>query len=307
MTISGKTDGRRRVEELLRSVPSGPAPHLHACALQSPKSCCGGKGYVIGTRGAYTHADICSCLKECPVCYGRGTKFEGNDSVPCRIPEPRQVVNALNDALIPARYAHADLSQFSNFSGNGQQVVEKLAGWVQSFKAVGSRGIVLGGPVGVGKTYLLAAIAKDLAIRGFSVRFTDFFQLLADIRAGFEDNKSDASHLAPLIDVDVLVIDELGKGRNREYDRTIIDQLVCGRYNQNKTIVASTNYLLTQHMGQHSYNIDLERLNPGQQNEFESDRFGSLEDRVGKRIHSRLREIANFVDLTGDDYRGPRK
>ena len=43
------------------------------------------------------------------------------------------------------------------------------------------------------------------------------------------------------MDVDILFIDELGKGRNTDFELTILDQLVMGRYNQNKMIVASTN------------------------------------------------------------------
>ena len=36
----------------------------------------------------------------------------------------------------------------------------------------------------------------------------------------------------------------MGKGRNSDWEMSILDQLVMGRYNQNKVVVASTNYNL---------------------------------------------------------------
>jgi DNA replication protein DnaC len=208
----------------------------------------------------------------------------------------------LNAAQIPTRYVNADLSLFNNFSGNGQKFLAQLRRWQERFTPVGSKGVVITGPVGVGKTYVLAALAKAFAERGFSVRFTDFFQLLGELRSGFSEGKADASQLAPLIGVDVLLIDELGKGRGKDFDKTVLDQLVDGRYKRNKTIIASTNYQLTSRAAAHSYNIDLDR-DAQVHSEFSPDSFGSLESRVGVRIFSRLREMGHFMELTGDDMR----
>src|SRR5690606_37118693 len=149
-----------------------------------------------------------------------------------------------------------------------------------------SKGIVISGPVGVGKTFIMASLAHYFAEKGMSVRFTDFFQLLGDLRSGFSEGKADASQLAPLIDVDVLVIDEMGKGRGKDFEKTILDQLICGRYNQNKTIIASTNYSLTATKTGGSYNIPLDATSrsPG---DFDPDQFGTLEERIGARMYSR--------------------
>jgi DNA replication protein DnaC len=212
-----------------------------------------------------------------------------------------QVVNLINAAQVPARYVDASLQHYQNFrdsGGNGRFILNEVKEWFREFQP--GQSLVIEGPVGSGKTFMLASLAKAFAIQGYSVKFADFFQLLSEIKAGFSEGKSDAALIQPLIDVDILVIDELGKGRNTDFELTVIDQLVCGRYNQKKSILASTNYKLksgfqknqpTYHDGQ----------SPG--SSFGLDNLQGLEDRIGKRIFSRLREMALFLELNEDDYR----
>jgi DNA replication protein DnaC len=208
----------------------------------------------------------------------------------------------LNAAEVPARYKDASLKAFSNNTGNCQVVVQKVQDWIRQFKNSGSKGLLLGGPVGVGKTFILASIAKALVARGVGVKFVDFFQLLAEVKAGYGEHKSEMSIINPLLDVDVLLIDELGKGRNTEFELTILDQLVMGRYNANKAIVASTNCLFQETSPSYAYNVALDRASSPHGN-FESDSYGTLESRVGKRIYSRLMETTIILEMKGDDFR----
>lgn len=272
------------------------------CALKLGCSHCDGLGYRVATEGAFAKAEVCSCVRECPACFGQARQVIGNDAVPCRKPSPASVVNHFNVAEIPGRYAQASLENFKNDTGNGRQIVEKLKVWREKFHPTGSKGIVISGPVGVGKTYIMAALAKYFAEKGMSVRFTDFFQLLGDLRSGFSEGKADSSQLAPLIEVDVLVIDEMGKGRGKDFEKTILDQLICGRYNQSKTIIASTNYSLSAAKVSQSYNVPLDAT-VRSTGDFDPDQFGPLEERIGARMYSRMREMTHFIDLQGEDVR----
>jgi DNA replication protein DnaC len=290
----------------LRSSEAAPPVRLEGtlpCALRQAGPCCDGRGYQVTTKGALAQAVICQCVKACPGCFGQARRLDGNDSHSCRIPSPPSVLGLINAAMIPARYAEASLDRFSNYShqGNGRRVMTEMVRWGQNFKPRGDRGVVIEGPVGSGKTYILAALAKDFAERGLSVRFSDFFQLLGELKAGFSEGKADATQLQPLIDVDVLFIDELGKGRNTDFELTVLDQLVCGRYNQGKTIIASTNYKLEAKRKE--YNIPLDRPGGSGFGEFSPDQFENLEQRIGRRIFSRLKEMTTFVELQEDDFR----
>jgi DNA replication protein DnaC len=290
-----------------RSWKSGKSPILPAveppCNLKKALACCGGKGYRLAKEQTKPTAawELCSCVSGCPACFGRTRLMQGNDSRPCREPTPGVVVNLLNAARLPPHYDAATLESFSAFSGNGKAVLTEVKRWKDAFKPPGGRGLILEGPVGVGKTYLLVALAKELAEKGLSVRFSEFFMLLGEIKAGFADGKADAAQLAPLIDVDVLVIDELGKGRNNEFELTVLDQLVCGRYNRGKTIIAATNFRLKGRG--YEINTPLDQDPGGGAGAFAADRYTTLEQRIGPRIYSRLREMCAFVELTGADLR----
>ena len=276
------------------------------CVLMKENPCCRGAGYSISFEGAYTRASICSCVASCPECHGTAQKVVQGLAKPCRDPSPKRIVDAINEAKIPSRYAEASLESFSNFSGNGRDIVEGFNRWVRDFsmsaEKAGAKGLIMSGPVGVGKTYILAALAKTFAMRGFSVKFIDFFQLLSQIRAAYAGGQSEEELLAPLIHTDILMIDELGKGRNNDFELTVLDQLIMGRYNQKKTLIASTNYSFKEKPGHALYNVDLDQ-EFGKKAGFSQDHFESLEARVGSRIFSRLCEMTIFVDLTGDDFR----
>lgn len=289
-----------------KSVGTRGAYPVH-CALAYDRPCCKTAGYKLGTKGPFVHAELCICVKECPLCLGHTQLLTEPYARSCRTPSPRRIVSVINEAQMPARYVDASLAGFSNFTGNARKVVGDLGGWIDAFDTRKGRGALLAGPVGVGKTYLLVCLAKVLAERGLSVKFIDFFQLLAQIRGAYSEHRSDQELLNPLIDVDVLLIDELGKGRNTEFELVILDQLVMGRYNQNKAIIASTNCHLQPAKGpsptRSVYEIPLDQRGEREATGFGMSEYGSLESRVGERIFSRLMEVTEIFELKGSDYR----
>lgn len=290
----------RSLKMELHRPSSGDLPQQLGCALEKKQSCCDGIGYRLRPVGSLTQAELCSCVQNCASCFGRNRITIDGTSRACRTPAPSRIASLINAAGLPARYCSARLDSFSNFTGNGQDVRQRLSHWIRDFDPEQPRGLLLGGPVGVGKTYLLVAIAKNFASKGISVRFIDFFQLLLELKSGYAQDKNDARVLNEAIEVDVLFIDELGKGRNSDWELSILDQLVMGRYNQNKIIIASTNYDFkpSERVNFPSGNLDDKK--PGA---FELDRFENLEQRIGSRIYSRLIESSDLLELTGDDFR----
>jgi len=108
----------------------------------------------------------------------------------------------------------------------------------------------------------------------------------------FERGSGAADVLSPLVDVDVLAIDELGKGRNTEFEGTVVDEVVSRRYNANTTLLGTTNYEPGPSTGYGSANLS----RPGST-------APRLVDRLGDRVYSRIEEMCDFVGVQGDDYR----
>ncbi len=272
-----------------------------ACALTTCTcDLCQNRGFSTFTDKGFISARICPCVKSCDLCRGTSQRLDDGKAKHCLSPWPISIVQSLNAAKLPARYLHASIRDFSNFSGNHKQVIQNIDNWLKSFKTQAQpKGLILGGNVGVGKTYLLVAVAKHLAHMGLRIQFVDFFQLISEIKHNISQNIKQEELINPLIETDVLLIDELGKGRQTDFEHTVIDQIVMGRYNQNKIILASTNCQLKA--GPNPYaNKDLDK---GDRSQFIARYFPPLVDTVGERVYSRLYETTHFLELDGNDYR----
>jgi DNA replication protein DnaC len=162
------------------------------------------------------------------------------------------------------------------------------------------KGFILKGGVGTGKTHLLAATLADLTLEaGIEARYVEISLLYATIRRGFQDGKSGGEIIGPLCDVEVLAIDELGKGRGSQFELDTLDELIARRYNAGKTTLFATNYSLAprqQSVRTAAGYRSSEELQAAREPEL-------LRERTSERIYSRLCEMCDFVELppeTGD-------
>ena len=194
---------------------------------------------------------------------------------------------------IPGRYHAATLLNFRADKDRGA-TFQAVNAYIQGYQpGEENRGLILFGKVGRGKTHLMVGMLRELVLRyGVSARFIEFTHLLADLKVSFDRRYGAADLLEPLSRVQVLAIDELGKGRNTAFEGTVLDELVSRRYNAASTILATTNYEPGRPTGKHAANL----AKP-------SDDQPRLVDRVGERVYSRLREVCAFLPLMGDDYR----
>lgn len=275
---------------------------------------CDRKRYIISKSQQFATALHCpSCFEVCPACQGSQYVFVKDEqgyryASRCKVcGELDAKIQAYNQAKIPARYHHTDFSNFqvqlqspgnARFAkeiGNLTKIRTQLYKWAQTFLD-GDRGFLLYGTPGSGKTHLLSAVIRYLTLeKGIHARFIEFSHLLGEIREQYDHGKGDNTVLAPLIDTSVLAIDELGKGVNNEWQMSILDDLISKRYNQNKTTLFTTNYMLEEQA--------IQPTDMGMPEFTRSIVLGSLQERVGERIYSRLFEMTEFIHVDAPDYR----
>jgi DNA replication protein DnaC len=265
---------------------------------------CAGEGYLVDqVLGSTARARRCGCQAACPRCGETGYTLvpAGGTMVAqecsCRHLDER--IALFNQIGIPAAVARASFDGergFKPWSADHHRAKAVAEDFARKFrKDAPTRGFLVYGRPGAGKTHLLVATLRHLALRqGVAGRYVEFMLLLSDIRAGFSENRGHMEVLRPLLSVPVLAIDELGKERGTEWERSMLDELISRRFNSGLATLFATNYFIEARAVPEEPGRVVRTRSPEFQRDAES---MTLAQRVGDRIFSRLNEMCSFVKL----------
>ncbi len=270
---------------------------------------CGGLRIQVIAKGQYAWAERCPvCYTECKKCDGVGYLFasdeEGRDeAIPCECSDIDARINLFNNAQIPGQFYDAT---FKNFDVSGDPSLEEAlrtaSFFFRNYQSGKWKGLLFMGGVGVGKTRLVSTILRDFTLNhGIAGKFMEFSSLLSEIKSGYDKGLSESAVLEKINNIEILVVDELGKGRKSDWEINILDSIVSNRYNMRKTTIFTTNYT-DKTTTTHGESILVEN----EKDELkEKIRKETLKQRVFSRIYSRLKGMCDFIEMKGPDHRYP--
>jgi DNA replication protein DnaC len=194
----------------------------------------------------------------------------------------------LKKARIPARYFPGATRSLPNALFQANRFVEEYP--------VETTGLMLLGPIGVGKTHLAVGILRELVVqKNASCLFYDYRELLKEIQNSYNPSvqTTELEILGPVFETEVLVLDELGAVKPTEWVWDTVSHILNTRYNDKRTTIITSNFA---------------DLPPGGASEGRSlaaraARDETLGDRIGERMRSRLHEMCRKVEMDGSDFR----
>ena len=241
-------------------------------------------------------------LENCTLCRGTGWKMVprqdgagGRVAVACDCGMEERASRVMERARIPKRYEHCDFESYVTDLADGKfyssQHAESLKraklfaqSFVRDYPGSDQAGLLFMGNSGVGKTHLaIAAMKQAIKTTGVRAKYYDTRGLLTQIRSTYNSltKTAEMDIIRPVMEADLLILDDLGAERLTDWVEETMNVIVNSRYNAKLPTIFTSNYEDVP---------DREEMN-------------SLLVRVGFRLHSRLREMCEFLEYDGPDYR----
>lgn len=285
---------------------------------------CGGRKYLLERRGDRAGAQVCTCARPCSDCGDLGyvyvqreeafsqkvgpKTYDAVTDCVCRTRDKR--IRFYNEARFPAACVHESFEAYKPSNQAQARALKQAQAFAHGYTtAAPARGFILSGPVGTGKTHLIYSSLLHLVLqKGVRCAYVEISLLYAQIRRGFQEGKSGGEIIGPLSEVEVLAIDELGKGRGSAFEMETMDELIARRYNAKRTTLFATNFSLAPEQKVQSTRTAPQGYTSSADNKKSAKDSDLLRERVGERIYSRLCEMCDFLEMPSEtpDHRRAR-
>ena len=239
---------------------------------------CGGTGFIILEGAHVSGAKRCDC------------RFDGRAS------------RLLERAQIPPLYRDASIGNFDavyadqGSAMNLKQLLNTVRRYAETFPTATPPGLLLVGEHGTGKTHLAVATMRRIIELWYSeCLFLSYQNLLDRIRSGYDpaSNSADREVYRSALEVEVLLLDDLGAHRVTDWVEDTITSIITYRCNNKKALIATTN-LPDPDAGC----VVVQRTPVG------VDYRKTLSDHIGPRARSRLFEMCRVIKMPIEaDYR----
>ena len=244
--------------------------------MNPPCERCSGTGFEIVTRDGREFAQPCACRRASSVPGAPGTTTR-----------------------IPPRYEHCSLATFEPGNPSLSVALEKAMAFCSGYPHLGpdeGLGLLFSGDNGVGKTHLAVAVLRELSeSKGARGQFWDFHELIREIKSSYdpETRTTELQVLEPVVEMDVLLLDDLGAWKMTDWMNDTLFYILNSRYMAKRPTIITTNYQ------------DVTREEAIAADALRRREF--LVERIGQRLRSRLMEMCLVVRMQGADHRQARQ
>jgi DNA replication protein DnaC len=295
-------------------------PRATVCCLREKNRSEDLRTNIRRAKARHLHRRIHMALENCTLCRGTGWKLvaradgaAGSVAVACDCGMRERAALVMDRARIPKRYEHCDFESYVTDLADGKAYTSEQAeslkraklfaqSFVRDYPGTDQAGILFMGNSGVGKTHLAIAALKELLGRGHSGYFCEYGALLREIQQSYshETEATEIRLLAPILSVEVLVIDDLGCIKPSDWVRDTVGYIVNTRYVEGsrdlshpRCTIITTNYLDTSEEKESSLPTGRRIVT----------RKETLADRISERMRSRLYEMCRTVEVYAPDFR----
>jgi DNA replication protein DnaC len=160
------------------------------------------------------------------------------DSNACRCGGRRRRILSYLDAIDPERSM-----TFDALSDPDSSVIEAMGAALAVASGERSKGFLMIGKPGLGKTHLMVALGRALIDRERDCGYYNVARLVSRIQDSYSDYEGESRRaiIESVASHDVVLLDDMGKEHQSSNVESIVYELIDALYANNRTVVISTN------------------------------------------------------------------